>query len=253
MYYLEKIKDFILRKKYLLLTIVVVIIILIIISALIFRKKDDRIEEIIPIEKEKIVEETKECKVKVDIKGYINKPDLYEVDCNARVEDVIKLANGLKEEADTSVINLSKKVFDEMVIYIYSTNEVKNFVEVKKEEKIKEEKCVTQAPIKNDACVCPNNKLETTVTIINEDTNQNLIHSVTIKKFSNGAIYRLPLYCYKKENNYFVSCLADVKNSESDIYFVTGIEYGIEFINLNRPLIFYIRKSNKNQKGKYSC
>ena len=173
MYYLEKIKDFILRKKYLLLTIIVVIIILIIISALIFRKKDDRIEEIIPIEKEKIVEETKECKVKVDIKGYINKPDLYEVDCNARVEDVIKLANGLKEEADTSVINLSKKVFDEMVIYIYSTNEVKNFVEVKKEEKIKEEKCVTQAPIKNDACVCPNNKLETTVTIINEDTNQN--------------------------------------------------------------------------------
>ena len=87
----------------------------------------------------------------------------------------------------------------------------------------------------------------------NEDTNQNLIHSVTIKKFSNGAIFRLPLYCYKKENNYFVSCLADVKNSESDIYFVTGIEYGIEFINLNRPLIFYIQKSNKNQKGKYSC
>ena len=87
----------------------------------------------------------------------------------------------------------------------------------------------------------------------NEDTNQNLIHSVTIKKFSNGAIFRLPLYCYKKENNYFVSCLADVKKSESDIYFVTGIEYGIEFINLNRPLIFYIRKSNKNQKGKYSC
>ena len=87
----------------------------------------------------------------------------------------------------------------------------------------------------------------------NEDTNQNLIHSITIKKFSNGAIFRLPLYCYKKEINYFVSCLADVKNSESDIYFVTGIEYGIEFINLNRPLIFYIQKSNKNQKGKYSC
>jgi hypothetical protein len=87
----------------------------------------------------------------------------------------------------------------------------------------------------------------------NEDTNQNLIHSVTIKKFSNGAIFRLPLYCYKKENNYFVSCLADVKNIESDIYFVTGIEYGIEFFNLKRPLIFYIQKSNENQKGKYSC
>ena len=87
----------------------------------------------------------------------------------------------------------------------------------------------------------------------NEDTNQNLIHSVTIKKFSNGAIFRLPLYCYKKENNYFVSCLGDVKNFESDIYFVTGIEYGIEFINLNRPLIFYIQKNDENQKGKHSC
>jgi hypothetical protein len=87
----------------------------------------------------------------------------------------------------------------------------------------------------------------------NEDTNQKLIHYITIKKFSNGAIFRLPLYCYKKENNHFVSCLADVKNSESDIYFVIGIEYGIEFINLNRPLIFYIQKNDENQKGKHSC
>ena len=87
----------------------------------------------------------------------------------------------------------------------------------------------------------------------NEDTNQKLIHYITIKKFSNGAIFRLPLYCYKKENNHFVSCLADVKNSESDIYFVIGIEYGIEFINLNRPLIFYIQKRYENQKSKNSC
>ena len=85
----------------------------------------------------------------------------------------------------------------------------------------------------------------------NEDTNQKLIHGITIKKLSNGSIFKLPLYCYKKENKYFVSCLGDVKNFESDIYFVTGIEYGIEFINLNKPLIFYIQKSNENQKGKH--
>lgn len=40
-----------------------------------------------------------------------------------RVIDVIKMAGGLLEEGDVSNINLSKKVVDEMVIYIPSIND----------------------------------------------------------------------------------------------------------------------------------
>ena len=78
----------------------------------------------------------------------------------------------------------------------------------------------------------------------NADTNPRLIHSITTKKFSDGEVFKFPLYCYKIDNIYLASCLGDVKRIESDIYFVTGIEYGNELINLNRSLTFYIRKSN---------
>ena len=86
----------------------------------------------------------------------------------------------------------------------------------------------------------------------NYDTNPRLIHSISIKKFSDGEVFKFPLYCYKIENLYLASCLGDVKRIESDIYFVTGIEYGNELINLNRSLTFYIRKSSKVQRRNHS-
>ena len=86
----------------------------------------------------------------------------------------------------------------------------------------------------------------------NADTNPRLIHSIMIKKFSHGEVFKFPLYCYKIENIYLASCLGDVKRIESDIYFVTGIEYGNELINLNKSLTFYIRKSNQDQRRNHS-
>lgn len=85
--------------------------------------------EDIPVEKE--VE-----KILVDIKGYVKKPGVYEVSSDTIVNDCIKLAGGIKTEGDTTTINLSKKVFNEMVIYIPE----------KKEE-------VTESDIPNDALV----------------------------------------------------------------------------------------------------
>lgn len=65
-------------------------------------------------------------KIKVDIKGSVVSPDVYEVDSNARVIDVINIAGGVTEDADTDSINLSKKVVDEDVIIIYSREEMEN-------------------------------------------------------------------------------------------------------------------------------
>jgi len=54
----------------------------------------------------------------VDVKGEIKKPGIYEVDVNARVNDVIQMAGGFTKKADESIVNLAQKVQDEMVIQV---------------------------------------------------------------------------------------------------------------------------------------
>lgn len=61
----------------------------------------------------------------VDIKGQVLNPGVYKVYENTRVIDVINMAGGLLDDSDTSKINLAKKVKDEMVIIIYSKEEIK--------------------------------------------------------------------------------------------------------------------------------
>ena len=66
--------------------------------------------------------------IKVDIKGSIVNPGVYEVSSSDRVNDVINKAGGLLEDANTSNINLSKRVKDEMVIVISNNQNVEEEV-----------------------------------------------------------------------------------------------------------------------------
>ena len=122
-------------------------------------KKDKEVVQKLEKKDEKEVEKS----VKVDIKGEINNPGIYELDESMRVIDVIELAGGLTNNADTSVINLSKKLKDEMVIIIYSKYQVKNFEATKEKEKVVEEKCIqeNENALKNDACINDNNSKDT--------------------------------------------------------------------------------------------
>ena len=111
-------------------------------------------------EKEKITENNDEEQVdnlfeliKVDIKGKVKNPGVYEVESNYRVIDAIKKAGGFTSDADTSIINLSKKVYDEMVIIIYSKSEVKNIVDIKQNEENKQTACLSNQKLVNGACV----------------------------------------------------------------------------------------------------
>ena len=70
--------------------------------------------------------EEKEELYVVDIKGYVKNPGTYELPKEKRVIDVINMAEGLKEEGDVSTINLSQKIFDEMVIIIPSKTDIKD-------------------------------------------------------------------------------------------------------------------------------
>ena len=121
-------------------------------------KETNSLDSKIELEKEntkdeKLEEETttQECTVMVDVKGQVNQPGLYQLFCNSRVQDAILASGGALESADTSVLNLSKVLEDEMVIIVYSKDEVKSFI--KEEVKKKEEKCENQTIIKNNACV----------------------------------------------------------------------------------------------------
>lgn len=62
----------------------------------------------------------------VDVKGEVKNPDIYQVSLDERVKDVILLAGGFSEEADTSSVNLAQKVFDEMVITVPRKNNNSN-------------------------------------------------------------------------------------------------------------------------------
>ena len=98
-------------------------------------------------------EEEEEIYYQVDIKGEVINPGIYTVKEGSRVIDVIRLAGYLTEVADTSVLNLSKKVKDEMVIIVYSYDEVENFTATKEKEEIEQEACLSQNGIQNDACI----------------------------------------------------------------------------------------------------
>ena len=94
--------------------------------------------------------------VYVDIKGAINNPGVYEMDYDSRIIDVIKEAGDLTEEADTSILNLSKKVDDEMYIIIYTKDEMKEYKDKNIPAKtiVKEiEKKIVCPDEDNDACL----------------------------------------------------------------------------------------------------
>ena len=91
----------------------------------------------------------------MDIKGEINNPGIYELKSSSRVIDVIEKAGGLTENANTTVINLSKKITDEMVIIIYSNKQVEDFSKTKEIEKQVQNNCInpSEESLKNDACI----------------------------------------------------------------------------------------------------
>lgn len=109
----------------------------------------------------------------VDIKGAVVNPGVYKLNENSIVNDAINIAGGLNKNADTKCINLSKKIHDEMVIYVYTKSETWQILN--KEKETKKENNVICEEIKNDAHIEEKNTEvkkeekveETTNTLIN--------------------------------------------------------------------------------------
>lgn len=120
---MEKIKE---NLKYIIPIFILVIISVIIV--ILYYPKEEAKPQIVKVKKQISNKEVKEEKYYyVDIKGAVNNPGVYKLKEDSRVIDAINNSGGLKENADTSIINLSKKIEDEMVIIIYSKEDLQKY------------------------------------------------------------------------------------------------------------------------------
>lgn len=116
----------------------------------------------------------------VDVKGAVISPGVYEIENNKKVIDVVQLAGGFADNANTSMVNLAKKVTNEMVVIIYTNEEVKKASESDSIAKVIDSKCVCPK-ITNDACLKQNsssNSNESNNSTNNSDNTDNNIVNI---------------------------------------------------------------------------
>ena len=179
--------------KWITLIFVMIIIIggIIIKYSLSMKETDDIVLEELELKEEDVQKETTEeveevpvlQSVYVDIKGAVQKPGVYEVTEDKKVIDVVEMAGGFTKNADTSMINLAKKVINEMVIIIYTADEIKKSKETETVVKVIEKECVCPE-IKNDACLNSNNKEENAETSTGTSFNEEMSGKININKAS---------------------------------------------------------------------
>ena len=94
-------------------------------------------------------------KIAVDIKGAVLRPGVYEIESGSTLYDLIGLAGGLMSYADTSVVNLSKRLSDQDVVIIYTIDEVESLTSGDSYVKVVETECMCPK-IDNIACIKSN-------------------------------------------------------------------------------------------------
>ena len=157
---------------------------------------------------------------KVDIKGEVVNKGLYSLKKGSRVSDVIDLAGGLNENSDISVINLSKKINDEMVIIIYSYQEVEDFKKTKEIEDQVIDKCIEgNGGVLNDACI--NKDTENNINSNSSVININTATKEEISTLSGiGDAKAEDIIKYREEHNGFkdINELKDIKGIGDAIF-----------------------------------
>lgn len=155
-------------------------------------------------------------KMYVDIKGAVKKPGVYQVNEENIINDVINFAGGLLDKAYVENINLSKKVQDELVIYVYTKDEIK------KNNLQENQTCSSNNYIITE---CTENKVSIITSNENNENNENNNSSVSsnlinINIASIEELTTLPgigeskaqnIINYREENGYFKT-IDEIKN-----------------------------------------
>ena len=120
---------------------------------------------------------------------------MYKVSCDKRIYEVIEDAGGLKEEADTSKVNLTLPIEDKMLIYIPNVNENETVLTVE------------------GSSIYDSQSTETQLININTASKEELKELPGI-----GDSKALAIVQYRQENGNF-TCIEDIMN-------ISGIKEG---------------------------
>ncbi len=184
-----------LNKKIIIICSIVIFITILILSNINLNKEE--IKDDLAIVNTTTKEIKKEETFFIDIKGSVKSPGVYEMHQNDRVIDAIKIAGGLTKNANTDNINLSQKLHSEMVIYVYSDNEIKNNNKLS---------CDT---------VCKTNVIEVNNCVNNENKNLININTANIDELTTlngiGASKAQSIIEYREQNGLFKT-IEEIKN-----------------------------------------
>ena len=207
------------RRYLIVLIIIIILVIFVLVKVKLNNSEEEVIEDNIVEEIYDIVEEEEEIvnKVFVDVKGAVVNPGVYEIEDTKKVIDVINLAGGLKDGADTSLINLAKKVTDEMVVIIYTEEQVKE-ASLESNSMVKPIDTVCECPeITNDGCINQNNTSENSSTSDDNDvlTGKINLNTATMEELQTlsgiGESKAQAIIDYREENGDFQS-IEEIKN-----------------------------------------
>ena len=124
-------------------------ILIILISLVLINKKDNNKIKVdsssVSVSLSKEEETIEEKTINIDIKGNVINPGVYKLKEGSIVQDVINLSGGVKDGVSLRYINLSRKLKDQMVIYIYTDKEINK---LKKNE-------YTTKNVEKEICECP--------------------------------------------------------------------------------------------------
>ena len=184
-----------LNKKIIIICSIVIFIAILILSNINLKKEE--VKDDLAIVNTTTKEIKKEDTFFIDIKGSVKSPGVYEMHQNDRVIDAIKIAGGLTKNANTDNINLSQKLHSEMVIYVYSDNEIKSNNKLS---------CDT---------VCKTNVIEVNNCVNNENKNLININTANIDELTTlngiGASKAQSIIEYREQNGLFKT-IEEIKN-----------------------------------------
>lgn len=197
------------NKKMIIIVLIIICIVLLLFYFFIFNKSSDEeiiIDDLETNNSDNISNPIDE--IIVDIKGQVNNPGVYSFkkDDNSRINNLIEKAGGLTKDADTSTINLSKRLEDEMTIIIYSKKEISNYVKTQDELNKKLELC--ESKLKNNACIKEKNEeIKSSKVNINSASLSELVTIPGIGDSKAKAIIE-----YRNKNRF--NSIEDIKNVE---------------------------------------
>lgn len=143
--------------------------------------------------------------ISVEIKGAVKNPNVYKLKESSIVLDLIKLSGGLLDNADISVTNQSKILKDEMVVVIYTKEEIEEMRKGSTAVKYIEKECVCPK-IQNDSCL---DKVIYNSDGIIIDKGKVSLNSATLKQLTSlpgiGESKALKIIEYRDLNNGFSS------------------------------------------------